>query len=596
MSFRPGLQSLIFIGCLVVTLGVLAVLSPLLTQGIEERQIELVKAELQKNLALAGKLYIQRNPAQTANLNEFTGDLARTLHARISVFSSQGRVLGESSDSPTPMTSADNPASHPEFMAALADGQGFDIRIDPAQNGKALYAAQLVRGGDGFSAVLRASLPLARITDSVFQINELVMIALVVGAVLSLAASILIYRAIKQPVGDLARTAQAIAGGDLFRRIRRYPHHEIGELVQIFNAMADTIQEKIENVTEARDHLEAILKGMAEGVLVTDAQGRILFANKALRNLLDLERDPAGSMPSEIIRNADLVSAMRQIRHGTPRLFRQIRTLGTNPRHLEARVVRISQQDGPAGCVAVLRDNTEQIRTEQIRRDFVANVSHELRTPLTAIQGAAEVLLGGALNSPEDANRFVEMIQRQSSRLKQLSQDLLDLSIIESGRKKTHAGPVMASELAEDILSTMSEVAIKHEVQLEARLHEENLQFQADQSQVEEALINLVDNAIKYSGQGGRVILSMQAVKDEIWLSVEDDGPGIEPEHLPRLFERFYRVDNNRSRQMGGTGLGLAIVKHLAQAQGGRVEVKSQPGEGSTFTIIIPKAERPEPK
>ena len=594
MSVRLGLQGLVFAGCLVVSLVILGVTVPVINHLAQGHEIEQARQDLLRSLSVIKRLVAPYRPYPQADLNGILTEIARELHVNLWLFSDKGKLIGESTDNPSSPESSEEPQRKTEFSDALSSGFGSEIRQLNGAGEKTLFAACRISQPESASWVLRASVPLSRIETNSVEFNESVLVSVLLSVLLSLIAARLISRAIKQPVGELSRTAQAIANGDLFRRIRRYHHHEIGELGHVFNRMADTIQEKIENVTEARDHLEAILRGMAEGVLVTDAQGRILFANKALRSLLELERDPAGCMPSEIIRNADLVSAIRQIRQGTPKLIRQIRILGPNPHHLEARVVRISQQDGPAGCVAVLRDNTEQIHTEQIRRDFVANVSHELRTPLTAIQGAAEVLLEGALNSPEDARRFVEMIQRQSARLKQLSQDLLDLSIIESGRKKPQSGPVLASELAEDIMSTMQEVAIKHEVQLEAHLHQENLQFQADQSQIAEALINLVDNAIKYSGKGGRVILSIQEKDDQVYLSVEDNGPGIEAEHLPRLFERFYRVDSNRSRQMGGTGLGLAIVKHLVQARGGRVTVESEPGVGSTFTIIIPRIERQE--
>jgi two-component system phosphate regulon sensor histidine kinase PhoR len=591
MRFRLGFQSLVFAACLAVAMGVMAVSALLFNRASRDHQIDQTKASLLRSLSLTQVLLDSLTDQSPESLKSFTQDLARKLGAQIAFFSSTGKALILNGKERAAAPASVNSSTPSEISQALGQGSGFNLRTEPG-GGEFLYVAWLYKGSNGSPLVLRAGLPLDQLEGVAFPLIDQIWNAVVAGVLLSMAASIVISRIIGQPVNELTRTSRAIAEGDLFRRIRRYPHHEIGELAEVFNRMADTIQEKIKNVTEARDHLEAILKGMAEGVLVTDAQGRILFANKALRGLLNLERDPAGSMPSEIIRNADLVSAMRQIRQGTPQLFRQIRTLGSDPRHLEARVVRISQDNQLAGCVTVLRDNTDQIRTEQIRRDFVANVSHELRTPLTAIQGAAEVLLGGALENPEDANRFVEMIQRQSARLKQLSQDLMDLSLIESGRKKPNTGKVLASELAEDILSTMGELAIKHEVQFEAHLPEDDLQFRADQSQVEEALINLVDNAIKYSGQGGRVILSIQAMEGQIELSVSDNGPGIEAEHLPRLFERFYRVDSNRSRQMGGTGLGLAIVKHLAQAQGGRVEVESEPGKGSAFTLIIPQPER----
>jgi two-component system phosphate regulon sensor histidine kinase PhoR len=444
--------------------------------------------------------------------------------------------------------------------------------------------------------VVRLAMPLSVVDQTLSGLQSLVIGALILGIVLSIGAAYLLSRSLSQPIQDLTKTASAIAEGDFSRRFRRYPQNEVGKLGRAFDRMADTIQEQIEEVTEARDHLEAILKGMAEGVLVTDPEGRILFANQTLKDMLELKRDPAGLMPSEILRNADLARAMRRSRLGDSELLSSsIRTLGDNARHLQVQVVRIAQKGAMAGCVAVLHDITELMRTEQIRRDFVANVSHELRTPLTAIRGSAETLLGGALDSPEHAHRFVEMIERQSTRLQQLAQDLMDLALIESGQKKVSTKKISSHDLCDSVMVVMEELAAKHGAQVSTRLPVEPIRFTADKQQLEEALINLVDNAIKYSGENGRVILHVSSDSNNIRFAVKDNGPGIAPEHLPRLFERFYRVDRDRSRQMGGTGLGLAIVKHLAQAQGGRVEVDSTPGAGSTFTLVIPiKQERGE--
>ncbi|MBU4603767.1 MAG: PAS domain S-box protein, partial [Proteobacteria bacterium] len=351
---------------------------------------------------------------------------------------------------------------------------------------------------------------------------------------------------------------------------------------------ADNLQSTINDITQSRDRLEAILRGMVEGVLVIDNDGQVLLANRALMKMLELKAVPPGRLPSEIIRNADLLEALDEARAGREYVWREIQTLGNTPRFLEAHVVRISSEaDGP-GMVCVLHDITERKRLEKTRRDLVANVSHELRTPLTAVRGAAETLLDGALDSPQYASHFAELILRQSHRLERLVQDLMELASLESGESPPRLRPIDAAELADSVMEGVIDLAQTQGIELERRLPREPLVFAADARQVEQAVLNLLDNAIKYSGQGGRVTLAMEEKNGEVVISVSDTGPGIAAEFLPRLFERFYRVDTNRSREMGGTGLGLAIVKHIAQVHHGRVEVASAPGQGSTFRLILP--------
>jgi two-component system phosphate regulon sensor histidine kinase PhoR len=590
MKLRLSFQGLILLGCLGVVLGTLIFVAAILQQAMREQMVEDLTGTLHKEVKLAAELLQKSWPAGAtpAQIDKAVDHLGEVLNLRVSLFTIKGEVLGDSSAPLDHLPNLENPSERPEFTGAAQEASGASLRYDPSQGFETLFVTRLMELPGKPKMIIRLAMPLSAIDQTISGIRGLVVSALLLGVLLSTGAAYMVSRALSQPVLDLTRTASAIAAGDFTRRLRRYPQHEVGELGRAFDRMADTIQGQIEEVTEARDHLEAILRGMAEGVLVTDPEGRILFANRALMELLELRTDPAGLMPSEILRNADLVRAMRRARRGAAETTSSIRTLGGNPRFLEVQVVRIAQKGAMAGCVAVLHDITEHTRTEQIRRDFVANVSHELRTPLTAIRGSAETLLGGALDSPEDARRFVEMIERQSSRLQILAQDLMDLALIESGQKTTKPKEISTHDLAGDVMTVMEELAQKHGTKLIADLPEQPIYFKADKQQLEEALINLIDNAIKYSGHGAEVFLIMAEERGNILFKVKDNGPGIPPEHLPRLFERFYRVNQDRSRQLGGTGLGLAIVKHLAQAQGGQVEVSSTPGEGSEFTVIIP--------
>jgi two-component system phosphate regulon sensor histidine kinase PhoR len=352
--------------------------------------------------------------------------------------------------------------------------------------------------------------------------------------------------------------------------------------------MADHLQEEIEAVTRARDRLEAILRGMVEGVLVTDADGRVTQANLALREMLSRNTNPLGRKPSEVFRNADLIEAFQTVSTGVHHANLEIRTLGKSPKTLEVELAALPGEGSRSGVVAVFHDITERKHIEEMRRDFVANVSHELRTPLAAIRGAVETLLDGALDDKKFNRKFTEVIERHVHRLEDQVMDLLELARLESGEVPPQYEQVSAKSLADAALGAVRELAASRGVELSGEVPDPAPSLKGDRRHLEQAIINLLDNAVKYTEPGGKVALSVEAVDSEICFTVADNGIGIPPEHQNRIFERFYRVDKDRSREMGGTGLGLAIVKHVVQSHGGRVELESFPGRGTTFRLILP--------
>ena len=526
----------------------------------------------------------------TPELDRLARRIGGMLGLRVTLIAANGAVLSDSRVAPEQLAHLDSHANRPEVQAALAGREITNIRTSKSLSTSLLYQATAIEIPQRGRLVVRLAVPLSNVDRALARLRRLVIGVLLLGVVLSIGVAYMVSRGIFKPMRALTMTAAAISQGDLSRRLRRYPKNEVGDLGRTFDAMADTVQEKIEDVTRTRDRLEAVLWGMSEGVLVTDGKGRILLANQALLELLGLRRNPRGKLVSEIVRNADLLEAVRLARGGQRQIWRQIRILKPSPRHMDLRVVRLAaagDQDG-AGCVAVLHDITELKRTEEIRKDFVANVSHELRTPLTAIRGSAETLLDGALDSPTDARRFLDMIRRHADRLELLSEDLLALSRIESGQGASEKEEIPAGELADTLINTMATAAADRGIQLKETPPPKGLVIKANRRDIEQALLNLLDNAVKYTEPGGEVELSFAVKKNEVRISVSDNGVGIPQEQQERIFERFYRVDKNRSRQMGGTGLGLAIVKHLANALGGRVELKSSPGAGSTFTLVVP--------
>jgi len=587
---RLSFQGWILGGCLVVVVCTLIFVAVVMERSLSSHMLELVRSSMQREILTVREVVRDRwHPGEGVRAGDKLADeLGRIVGARVTLITPQGKVVGDSQMSRDKVPEMVNHADRPEIVQAMKEGDGSAVRYSSTLGLDLMYTALRMDGPEGETLLVRLALPLSQVQQALSRTRGLVLWAVFLGVLLSIGVAYLVARSLSRPVQQLTRTAASIAAGDLSRRFTRYPRHEIGELGRAFDQMADNLQSTINDITQSRDRLEAILRGMVEGVLVIDNDGQVLLANRALMEMLELKAVPPGRLPSEIIRNADLLEALDEARAGREYVWREIQTLGNTPRFLEAHVVRISNEAAGPGMVCVLHDITERKRLEKTRRDLVANVSHELRTPLTAVRGAAETLLDGALDSPQYASHFAELILRQSHRLERLVQDLMELARLESGESPPRLRPIDAAELADSVLEGVIDLAQAQGIELERRLPREPLVFAADARQVEQAVLNLLDNAIKYSGQGGRVTLAMEENNDEVVISVSDTGPGIAAEFLPRLFERFYRVDTNRSREIGGTGLGLAIVKHIAQVHHGRVEVSSAPGQGSTFRLILP--------
>jgi two-component system phosphate regulon sensor histidine kinase PhoR len=590
MRLRLSFQGWVLGGCFLVVLSTLVFVAVILQNSLQSQLMDQTRETLSRELGLVEELVADHwSPASPLAESDGLADrLGQGLSLRVTLIAADGTVLGDSHLSPGEVARVENHADRPEVRQALAQGKGSQARHSTTLGRTMLYAAEKIQPPGRPPVVVRVAVPLAQVEKTLGHTRSLVVGALLLGLLLSTGVAYLVARRISRPLKELTRTATGIARGDLSRRLWRYPANEVGELGRAFDRMADSLQGQIQAVTQARDRLEAVLRSMVEGVLVTHRDGRIILANRAVREMLGLSLDPVGSQTSDVIRNPDLLAALAQARGGQALATREIRSLGPPKRFLEASVSRLSDEGLGSGCVAVLHDITELKRTDQVRRDFVANVSHELRTPLAAIRGSVETLLeGGALDSPDDARRFAEAISRQVIRLQRLVQDLLELAAIEGGEVAAPKEQVRLAELAEGLLGMVEDLARSRGVEIVSTV-DERAMARADRRGLEQAVLNLLDNAIKYTEPGGRVTLDARLRDREAVVSVSDTGPGIAAEHLPRIFERFYRVDKNRSREMGGTGLGLAIVKHVAQSQGGRVEVESTPGRGSTFRLVLP--------
>jgi two-component system phosphate regulon sensor histidine kinase PhoR len=402
----------------------------------------------------------------------------------------------------------------------------------------------------------------------------------------------LMFRNLAYPIQRMTEVVRGLTADHQMRGI--YPHDELGNLSRIIDEIASRFRKKIAEVLEDKEYLQTILKGMVEGVLVVDEKNRIKMMNETLRSLLSVSPDVSDKTPLEVIRNADLESAIQRVlQSGNSEAFEmEVPTAGGTM--FEVNVVGISSPNKESngkvlGAITVFHDITRLKRLEKIRQDFVTNVSHELRTPLTTIKGYAETLLDGALKE-DVAFQFIRVINRHADRLTKIVEDLLTLSKIESIEFSLKPERLSISELIDGTLDVIKEEADKKRASISWSEFTPSLFIFGDRKGLEQVLVNLLDNAIKYGREGGNIKISVNENPNaEIQISVQDDGIGIPKADLPRIFERFYRVDKGRSKELGGTGLGLSIVKHIVQAHGGKVWAESQIGKGSTFYFTLPK-------
>jgi two-component system phosphate regulon sensor histidine kinase PhoR len=418
----------------------------------------------------------------------------------------------------------------------------------------------------------------------------------VVSAGLALSVAVFVALVAVQVASRKARAlsdvARKMAAGDLDVRARVAGQDEFVELGNALDHLARNLSKTLGALSEERDRLSGILESMEEGVLFLDEKGRVALVNPMLREMLLFTGDEVGKTLLEAVRNTELKELVDRAAQGETATA-EIKLSGLKPRQL---LVRASRMTGTQrGVLAVFVDVTENRRLENIRREFVANVSHELRTPVTSIRSAAETLQMAIESQPKMAPRFVDIIDRNAARLHELVEDLLDLSRIESRQFSLTLENVDPRSLFRQVEGLFAERTERRKVTLTCQVKGDAGMILADRRALERVVTNLVDNAVKYAGEGKHVNVTAERRAERVAIAVNDDGPGIEKRHLSRLFERFYRVDAGRSRDLGGTGLGLSIVKHLVDSMGGSVRVESRLGEGTTFTVLLPRREPAAP-
>jgi len=529
--------------------------------------------------------------ANPAAWNRWAEDFGRRSNLRVTIIRADGGVLGDSAVDASAVPDMENHRDRPEFAAALRGERGDSVRWSGTLQRRLFYAAIPVRAPDSgrIVAALRVAEPLDRLEFAIARFHRTLLLAaflaLGVAVVIATIAAQLMSRALR----GITLAARRMSAGDLDARIRLSGDDEIGQLGRTLDGLAENLSQSLTELRGERDLLGRMLESMQEGVLVLDRDLRILLINRALREMLLLGADVVGRLPIETIRNAELQAVLDAAASQGKPASGEVEMAGLGQRRFMVHSTPLGGE--PRGLVAVFVDVTEIRKLETMRKDFVANVSHELRTPIAAVRSAAETARRAIEKDPEAAIRFVDMIERNALRLQELVEDLLELSRIESKQFKPKSEPVNIVEQAEQVLALFREAGEKKHLTMSVVAPPEPPIAHADKRAVEQVLTNLIENAVKYCRESVSVTVRIAEREGMFRVSVEDTGPGIDPKHLPRLFERFYRADKGRSREMGGTGLGLSIVKHLVETMGGNVSVESVPGRGTTFSFTLPAFE-----
>jgi two-component system, OmpR family, phosphate regulon sensor histidine kinase PhoR len=552
---------------LVVTVGILF--------GLAERSLRRdLETDIVRSLESEARLVREALPADTAAWQVTVRRLASQTGHRISLIDRRGWVRADSDFPPGQLPPLENHSNRPEVQAALRGGRDSSSRRGASVGRMLMYVAIPGRPG-----VVRVAAGLDQVDEIVNRAQQAVagaaLLSLLIGSVLALAAG----RSIARPLVEIGSAARAIADG----APPRFPHSgipDIDRLVQALREMHRQLADRFADLRREQSESAALVESMVEGVIAADVRGRIVTANSAARRILGYKFDESLPDFPELFRVKGAREVVDQVMGGKLVQDREV--------EMEDRTLLMNARPLPAGgAVLVLHDLTEVRRLESMRRDFVANVSHELKTPLTSISGYAETLLSDNLGA-EVSRRFVATIAGNAKRMQRLVDDLLDLARLEAGRWQPEAEPINVAAICRETWDGLGDenrrAAIDYRIEIGAGADE----LVADPDAVRQILTNLLENSFRYTPAGGRITCRGVVLDSGIALSVADTGSGIVPDHLPRIFERFYRSDPARSREQGGTGLGLAIVKHLVEAHGGRVSAQSELGVGTTITCWFP--------
>lgn len=581
---------LTFIFCLSAVLGLLigyAYLSGQLNAHLEKD----LESNLKKEILLAKDfLESQKHDLDLPRADQIADKIGHDLGARATIIDAQGKVLGDSELTLMQVQNVENHFGRPEVQQAAAQGLGLSKRYSYTIKKYLLYMA-IPFNREEAQGFLRLAIPIAEINLLEGRIDKIIGGALLLVFALSLAFVSLTAWFVSRPLREIATVARSMAQGDFSRKPSVRSQDEIGELARALMYMSDEIEKKIEKIQQESVKLDAVLSSMVEGIMVVNEKGRIVLLNPSLKKIFLVDTEPDGKMPLEVIANAKVQSIVDQALHSHARwVSEEVVVSHPMEKILQANAVPIVRSGHMEGAVIVFHDITELRRLEKIRQDFVANVSHELRTPISSIKGYAETLLDGAIHEQEHARDFLNIIYQDSNRLASLISDLLDLSKIESGKMKMDLSPTDLKPIFERCLGVLKKTIEIKSLSISLDAPDQLPKVLGDDRRLAQVVLNLLDNAIKYTPESGSVKIKIYSSGSHVQADITDNGIGIPEQDIPRIFERFYRVDKSHSRELGGTGLGLSIAKHIVLAHQGQIWVRSDFGQGSTFSFTVPQA------
>jgi two-component system, OmpR family, phosphate regulon sensor histidine kinase PhoR len=582
----------LFLSYLIIVLVPFLVAERYIASHLRHRLLKQTEERLFKEAVLV-KTIVEKTtsePFEATQIDPLIKEMGRKIDARITFIDSRGVVRGDTGVPFEKLSEMEDHSRRPEFIAAFRNTYGVASRYSTTLHMDMMYLAVKIRPHDDFLGVVRVALPLTEVKNLIARTDFTLVLAFLLCAALILALNIIASKRLSQPIEEITQAAKAISAGDY--NVKLYTGgkgQELETLGQSVNTMAQEIKKRVREITQEKEKLNTILRSMSDGVMVVDKQGNIILMNSSLEHLFGDIRT-TGKPPVEVIRNAQLQDGVSSVLE-SGKSFNMELSLATagSDKVFDVTVSRLMPEKKVEGAVAVFHDITDLKRINKVRKDFVANVSHELRTPLTSIKGYAETICHGKLDGLAKAKSFAEIILKHANRLSALVEDLLSLTRFESAQNLPEKIDINLQEVLDAAILVVKQTADAKGLQIHTEGVPEKFSAWADRGQVSQALINLLDNAVKYTPEGGTITVRGEDKGDEIHVTVQDTGIGIPREDLDRIFERFYRVDKNRSRDMGGTGLGLSIVKHIIQGHGGKVWVKSRMGEGSAFTFSLPK-------
>ena len=534
-----------------------------------------LREEIQRGLTARARLFANRvEIAHQESLQDITSQEALAAGARATVIDPTGQVLA---DSEADAKSMENHRGRKEFMAALAGNIGVDERRSHTIGVPYLYVAVPVSGG-----AVRMAYQLSDVEAASQRIHRALLLGSLIAFVIIMLLAALAAHYTARRLQRILRFAEQVSAGDLTARISATSLDEIGQVATALDKTARRVEQSFLAVQTSQRQLETLLNSMQDAVIAVGSDGRVQWANRGMERLVP-QRTRLNAPVVETVRDPQFLAAVRDATEGKKIASARAGSI------VPGRSFDVTAAPLPGGgAVAVLRDLTETERVEKTRRDFIANVSHELRTPLTSIQGYTETLLDGASENGH-VREFLEIVRKNAARMSRLTEDLLTLARVESGEQRFDPQPTTPAELLNDAEESFREVVRGQgmELTIETGL---DTPVNADREAIHQVFSNLIENAMKYAGSGKRIFLGARSVERGVEFYVRDFGPGIPSEHLPRLFERFYRVDKARSRESGGTGLGLAIAKHIVLAHSGVIRAESELNHGSEFSITLPFA------